>query len=327
MATTEQWIVFLGKGGIGVSCPALPSTNCTVTGTAGNLEDFSTVMNTPAQGNVDWNSVNMSFTPTNANLSGGSAILTFLAWGDGGSDVNEPPTVFLEGVNTTPVVPEPATSVAALGSALWVSAHSICVGAPRATPQSDHPIDRRAWTGLCLDPGANLPHRLRTTKSGRRLCLHFSIPSIFTHSCSARSGSARGCCCWPWSSCRWSACSRCVDGNSSARASPATSASYFISGLVAEPAIDPAAGAGRARRARRCAVAPSGGGRGLADLGARGRGVGRGRDRLLLGPSLDPRNPVSVALPFGSPQSAQSSISWSAPAPIRSTMCSPDCAA
>ena len=66
-------------------------------------------MNTPSQGNIDWNSVTLSFTPTATDLSGGSAILTFLAWGNGGSDVNEPPTVFLEGVNTTPTVPEPAT--------------------------------------------------------------------------------------------------------------------------------------------------------------------------------------------------------------------------
>ncbi len=51
----------------------------------------------------------MSFTPSAAELSGGSAVLTFLAWGDNGSTTNLPPTVFLEGVNTTPTVPEPAT--------------------------------------------------------------------------------------------------------------------------------------------------------------------------------------------------------------------------
>ncbi len=105
-ATTEQWKVFLGTGGIGVDCTSSP---CTVTGTANNVEEDSTLMNTPSQGNIDWNSVTLSFTPTATDLSGGSAILTFLAWGNGGSDVNEPPTVFLEGVNTTPTVPEPAT--------------------------------------------------------------------------------------------------------------------------------------------------------------------------------------------------------------------------
>jgi hypothetical protein len=106
--TTEQWRVFLGVGGIGVSCPVNPGL-CTATGTTNNLEQDSLLMHTPSGMNTDWNNVNLSFTPTAANLTNGSAILTFLAWGDGGSDVNLPPTVFLEGVNTTPVVPEPGT--------------------------------------------------------------------------------------------------------------------------------------------------------------------------------------------------------------------------
>jgi len=105
--TTEQWKVFLGVGGIGVNCSSSP---CTVTGTADNLENDSTLMNTPSQQNVNWNSVTMSFTPTAAELNSGSAVLTFLAWGDGGSTTNLPPTVFLEGVNTPPIsAPEPST--------------------------------------------------------------------------------------------------------------------------------------------------------------------------------------------------------------------------
>ena len=105
--TTEQWKVFLGVGGIGVDCSSNP---CTVTGTADNIENDSTLMNTPSQRNINWNSVTMSFTPTAAELSSGSAVLTFLAWGDGGNTTNLPPTVFLEGVNTTPVpTPEPST--------------------------------------------------------------------------------------------------------------------------------------------------------------------------------------------------------------------------
>ena len=56
------------------------------------------------------------FTPTAANLTNGNAVLTFLAWGNGGSTTNQPPTVFLEGVNTPPVLPEPATlSVLGIG--------------------------------------------------------------------------------------------------------------------------------------------------------------------------------------------------------------------
>ncbi len=110
--TTEQWKVFLGVGGIGTDCSSSP---CTVTGTANNLEDDSTLMSNSTPSNTDWNSVNMSFTPTAAdliNVSGGvgSAVLTFLAWGDDGNTFNLPPTVFLEGVNTTPIPsPEPAS--------------------------------------------------------------------------------------------------------------------------------------------------------------------------------------------------------------------------
>lgn len=105
--TTEQWKVFLGVGGIGVDCSKNP---CTVTGTTNNIEQDSTLMNDLSEQNVDWNSVTLSFTPTAADLNNGSAILTFLAWGDNGNTTNLPPTVFLEGVNTTPVpTPEPAT--------------------------------------------------------------------------------------------------------------------------------------------------------------------------------------------------------------------------
>lgn len=113
-ATTEQWKVFLGAGGIGVDCSSSP---CTVTGTANNVEADSPLMNTPSMGIVDWNNVNLTFTPTAADLSSGTAVLTFLAWGNGGSTVNEPPTVFLEGVNTPPTVPEPGT-LAILGAGL-----------------------------------------------------------------------------------------------------------------------------------------------------------------------------------------------------------------
>ncbi len=109
-ATTEEWKVFLGVGGIGVNCTTNP---CTVTGTTNNQEEDSTPMANGSMMNVDWNNVNLSFTPTMADLGGhstGSAVLTFLAWGDNGSTTNLPPTVFLEGVNTPPVpTPEPAT--------------------------------------------------------------------------------------------------------------------------------------------------------------------------------------------------------------------------
>ena len=67
-------------------------------------------MSNPSGMDTDWNVVMMTFTPSAADLTDGTAILTFLAWGDGGSTNNLPPTVFLEGVNTTPIpTPEPAT--------------------------------------------------------------------------------------------------------------------------------------------------------------------------------------------------------------------------
>jgi hypothetical protein len=112
-ATTEQWRVFLGVGGIGVDCSNSP---CTVTGTANNVEVDSQLMNTASQGITDWEAALPGNAPLQFNLSpsdllsGGQAVLTFLAWGNGGDTANEPPTVFLEGVNT-PIVntPEPAT--------------------------------------------------------------------------------------------------------------------------------------------------------------------------------------------------------------------------
>jgi hypothetical protein len=96
-ATTEQWKVFFGNDAVTVNCGGSP---CTID--AGSDQVFtSTLMSTPSQGVSPWNQVTGSFTATAT-----SETLTFLAWGDGGSTVNLPPTVFLAGVNS-PAVPEP----------------------------------------------------------------------------------------------------------------------------------------------------------------------------------------------------------------------------
>jgi PEP-CTERM motif len=56
-------------------------------------------------GLIDWNYVTLNLT---ADAS--TQLLSFLAWGNGGSTINEPPMVFLAGVNSPPgLVPEPAT--------------------------------------------------------------------------------------------------------------------------------------------------------------------------------------------------------------------------
>ena len=108
--TTEQWLVFLGNDPVTVDCASSP---CTVSD-GSDEEDASTVMDTPSEGVSAWNQVALSFTATAADET-----LSFLAWGDGGDTTNLPPTVFLAGVNSPSLVPEPATlsllSVSLLG--------------------------------------------------------------------------------------------------------------------------------------------------------------------------------------------------------------------
>jgi hypothetical protein len=107
--TTEQWKVFLGQGSIGVDCSTNP---CTVVNPFGDEEVDSPVMDNASGTNTNWQPVSLNFT-----ADATSEVLTFLAWGDGGSTTNLPPTVFLEGVNTPVVTPEPA-SLTLLGAGL-----------------------------------------------------------------------------------------------------------------------------------------------------------------------------------------------------------------
>ena len=100
-ATTEQWKVFFGSGSFSVNCGSSP---CTIGTTGTIVEQDSLLMNTPSEGVSAWNLVNMTFTADAV-----SDTLSFLAWGDGGSTQNLPPTVFLAGVNSPALVPEPAS--------------------------------------------------------------------------------------------------------------------------------------------------------------------------------------------------------------------------
>jgi hypothetical protein len=100
-ATTEQWKVFFGTGTFAVHC----NTNPCTTSTSGDMTEHDTaLMNTPSQGTHGWELETMDFI---ADAS--SETLSFLAWGDNGSTTNLPPTVFLAGVNSPSLVPEPST--------------------------------------------------------------------------------------------------------------------------------------------------------------------------------------------------------------------------
>ena len=102
-ATTEQWKVFLAAAGgsFSVNCSSNP---CTVDTTGDITEQDSTLMNTPSHGAHPWELVNMSFL-----ASASTETLSFLAWGDNGNTTNLPPTVFLAGVNSPSLIPEPST--------------------------------------------------------------------------------------------------------------------------------------------------------------------------------------------------------------------------
>ncbi len=115
-ATTEQWIVFLGTAAPTLTChssgnpnPNYPGAYCTYNAN-GDLVATSAVMNTPSGGTSPWEQANLSF-----NLPSGAAAhenVYFLAWGNGGSTVNLPPTVFLAGVNTPAQAPRRCRSSA-----------------------------------------------------------------------------------------------------------------------------------------------------------------------------------------------------------------------
>jgi len=102
-ATTEQWIVSLGTSALTYTV-----NNTTHQATYHNADaNASTVathlMNTPSGGVYNWEQVTINLVADST-----TDILSFLAWGNGGSTINQPPTVFLAGINS-PKVPEPMT--------------------------------------------------------------------------------------------------------------------------------------------------------------------------------------------------------------------------
>jgi hypothetical protein len=105
ITTTEQWRVFLGDGNVTLNAPV--GLGVYTVNFAGNVEADSDLMITPRAGYVDWNYTVLTFHTAIGSAS--TQTLSFLAWGDDGSNANFPPTLFLAGVNTPEGIPEPAT--------------------------------------------------------------------------------------------------------------------------------------------------------------------------------------------------------------------------
>jgi|SRR5262252_4681411 len=112
--TTEQWIVSLGTSGLTLcsGCGPADAYYGGHDGTYSNADPQASIaatplMTTPSAGMTDWQFVSVDLT-----AHAPTELLSFLAWGDNGNNVNLPPIVFLAGVNSPAglnAVPEPAT--------------------------------------------------------------------------------------------------------------------------------------------------------------------------------------------------------------------------
>ena len=108
-ATTEQWIVSLATSALTVTYAPAGCHSGTCVASYGSSDPgasikATTLMNTPSEGGTPW-----QFTSVTLTADGPTELLSFLAWGNNGSTVNEPPTLFLTAVNAPPgLTPEPA---------------------------------------------------------------------------------------------------------------------------------------------------------------------------------------------------------------------------
>ncbi|MGO9443141.1 MAG: PEP-CTERM sorting domain-containing protein [Thiobacillaceae bacterium] len=101
-STTEQWVVSLGTSALVDT--VVGSNGLYSNPDAGASTVITPMMTTPSGGVTPWQYVTVNLTADST-----TDLLSFLAWGDGGSTVNLPPIVFLSGVNQPDVIPEPAT--------------------------------------------------------------------------------------------------------------------------------------------------------------------------------------------------------------------------
>lgn len=102
--TTQQWVVSLGTDSLTDTVNASNGTFSNADATASTV--LTPMMTTGPESYTPWQYVTVNLTADST-----TDLLSFLAWGDGGSTVNEPPIVFLAGVNQPDVInaPEPAT--------------------------------------------------------------------------------------------------------------------------------------------------------------------------------------------------------------------------